>query len=139
MNKTLALLTAGAALALAGCSSLGLGAGPTATATLAPTTGNSTSGTVRFVQSGDKVQVSGEIRGLKPGAEHTDTHGVTGLHCPAAAAAVSNRANERSAGIETQHAVAAVDIERPVIGGTRLPAERRAREARRYSNGVADR
>ena len=69
-KKTLAALTAGATLALAGCASVSLGAGPTATAALAPTTGNTASGTVRFVQSGDKVQVSGEIRGLKPGAEH---------------------------------------------------------------------
>ena len=70
MNKTLAALTAALALALAGCSSLGLGARVAVAVGPAPTTGNSTSGTVRFVQSGDKVQVSGEIRGLKPGAEH---------------------------------------------------------------------
>ena len=31
---------------------------------------NTTTGTVRFVQSGDVVKVSGEITGLKPGAEH---------------------------------------------------------------------
>ena len=62
------LLAAAATLALAGCSTLM--PGPSATAALAPTTGNTTSGTVRFVQSGDLVQVSGEIRGLKPGAEH---------------------------------------------------------------------
>jgi len=43
---------------------------PQATATLAPTTGNTVSGQVRFVQAGGKVQVSGEVRGLKPGAEH---------------------------------------------------------------------
>jgi superoxide dismutase, Cu-Zn family len=71
MNRPLATaLTAFAALALAACANLGMGTGPTATATLAPTTGNSTAGTVRFVQASDKVQVSGEIRGLKPGAEH---------------------------------------------------------------------
>jgi len=39
-------------------------------ATLAPTTGNSTTGTVRFVQQGDTVKVSGEVRGLKPNSEH---------------------------------------------------------------------
>lgn len=44
--------------------------GPRATAQLQPTTGNTASGTVSFVQSGSKVQVSGEVRGLKPGAEH---------------------------------------------------------------------
>jgi superoxide dismutase, Cu-Zn family len=41
-----------------------------AVANLAPTTGNRASGTVDFVQSGDKVLVSGEVRGLKPNAEH---------------------------------------------------------------------
>ena len=44
--------------------------GPSASAQLAPTTGNSTTGSVRFVQAGERVRVSGEIRGLKPGAEH---------------------------------------------------------------------
>ncbi len=44
--------------------------GPTATAQLQPTRGNTTSGSVTFVQQGDKVVVSGEIRGLKPNAEH---------------------------------------------------------------------
>jgi Cu-Zn family superoxide dismutase len=59
------------ALALAGCSHGPMGAsGPRAVATLAPTTGNTTSGTVEFAQAGGKVMVSGEVRGLKPGAEH---------------------------------------------------------------------
>ena len=44
--------------------------GPRATAQLAPTQGNTATGTVRFVTSGAKVMVSGEVRGLKPGAEH---------------------------------------------------------------------
>jgi Cu-Zn family superoxide dismutase len=70
MNTTLrtGLLAAATVIALAGCAHRA--PGPAAVATLTPTTGNSTSGTVRFVQSGDRVQVSGEIRGLKPGAEH---------------------------------------------------------------------
>jgi Cu-Zn family superoxide dismutase len=59
---------AAAALLLAACAHDP--AGPAATATLAPTTGNSTTGTVRFVQVGDRIQASGEVRGLKPGAEH---------------------------------------------------------------------
>ncbi|QJW83972.1 superoxide dismutase family protein [Ramlibacter terrae] len=67
MKSTL-LLAALAATALAGCASM-MG-GPTATATLSPTTGNSTTGSVRFVQQGNMVQVSGEVRGLKPNAEH---------------------------------------------------------------------
>ena len=45
-------------------------AGPSAVATLSPTAGNTAAGTVRFVQSGNKVTVSGEVRGLKPNAEH---------------------------------------------------------------------
>lgn len=44
--------------------------GPRAVAQLQPTTGNAATGTVSFVQSGGKVKVSGEIRGLKPNAEH---------------------------------------------------------------------
>ena len=44
--------------------------GPSASAQLQPTRGNSTSGEVRFVQQGDTVLVSGEVRGLKPGSEH---------------------------------------------------------------------
>ena len=57
-----------AAAALAGCA--GYSAGPSATAKLEPTRGNTTAGTVNFVQSGDVVKVSGEITGLKPGADH---------------------------------------------------------------------
>lgn len=62
------LVCAAALAALAGCANMR--SGPAATATLTPTTGNSTAGTVRFVQAGERVQVSGEVRGLKPGAEH---------------------------------------------------------------------
>lgn len=61
------LLTLVTALALTACAT---SSGPSASAQLQPTRGNSTSGEVRFVQHGDKVRVSGEIRGLKPGAEH---------------------------------------------------------------------
>ena len=45
------------------------GAG-SAVAQLQSTTGNTANGTVNFMQSGDKVQVRGEIRGLKPNVEH---------------------------------------------------------------------
>lgn len=55
-------------LLLAGCA--GMMSGPGATAQLKPTAGNSTSGSVRFVQSGSKVLITGEVRGLKPGAVH---------------------------------------------------------------------
>ena len=57
-----------AAVALAGCASMS--SAPSATAWLEPTRGNSTQGTVRFVQNGDAVRVSGTVSGLKPGAEH---------------------------------------------------------------------
>jgi len=66
--RSLSLLALTGALALAGCSTLP--DGPTASAQLQPTRGNTTSGELRFVQRGDKVMVSGEVRGLKPGAEH---------------------------------------------------------------------
>mgnify|MGYP001497890236 CR=1 FL=1 len=41
-----------------------------ATANLQPTRGNTASGAVRFVQNGDTVKVTGEVKGLKPNAEH---------------------------------------------------------------------
>lgn len=44
--------------------------GPSATAQLQATRGNTAQGEVRFVQTGQAVRVSGEIRGLKPNAEH---------------------------------------------------------------------
>jgi Cu-Zn family superoxide dismutase len=53
---------------VAGCANLS--PGPAAVAVLAPTTGSTASGTVRFTQAGDRVRVRGEIRGLRPGAEH---------------------------------------------------------------------
>lgn len=57
-----------AAVALVGCASHL--SGNRVTAKLEPTRGNTTSGTVSFVQTGDGVQVSGEVRGLKPNSEH---------------------------------------------------------------------
>lgn len=41
-----------------------------AVAELKPTAGNSASGTVQFTQAGNKVRISGTIRGLTPAAEH---------------------------------------------------------------------
>ena len=41
-----------------------------ATADLQATRGSTAAGTVRFAQTGDKVMVTGEVRGLKPNAEH---------------------------------------------------------------------
>ncbi len=67
MNVRFTLL-ASSVLALAACASTA--PGPGATASLVPTRGNATAGTVQFVQQGDVVRVSGEVRGLKPNAEH---------------------------------------------------------------------
>lgn len=61
---------ASSVLALAACASTAPAPAPAATASLAPTRGNATVGTVQFVQQGDVVRVSGEVRGLKPNAEH---------------------------------------------------------------------
>lgn len=66
MKKTLFLIAT--ATLLGACTSMS--SGPRATAKLQPTTGNTASGSVSFVQSGNRVLVSGEVRGLKPGAEH---------------------------------------------------------------------
>jgi Cu-Zn family superoxide dismutase len=41
-----------------------------ATAKLAPTQGNSVTGTVTFEQRGDRVVVTADVTGLKPGVEH---------------------------------------------------------------------
>ena len=65
--KTCSILIASAAL-LGACASTP--SGPIATAQLQPTVGNPTSGNVSFVQIGNKVRVTGEVRGLKPNAEH---------------------------------------------------------------------
>ncbi len=43
---------------------------PGAVAQLQSTTGNAAMGTVSFIQKGDRVLVAGEVRGLKPNAEH---------------------------------------------------------------------
>ena len=57
-----------AVVALAGCAAYSAGA--RAAAQLEPTRGNTVTGTVSFVQSGDVVKVSGSISGLKPNTEH---------------------------------------------------------------------
>lgn len=56
------------ALVLSACASTS--GGPRAVAQLQSTTGNTATGTVSFTQAGDKVMVAGEVRGLKPNAEH---------------------------------------------------------------------
>ena len=66
MKPALLLITTAALLSA--CASAP--SGPRASAQLQTTAGNTVSGSVSFVQSGDKVRVSGEVLGLKPGAEH---------------------------------------------------------------------
>ena len=72
MNKVLAVSIA--AVLAAGCATMRdmmpSSARPTASATLAPTTGNTARGTVTFTQDGDEVRVRANISGLKPSAEH---------------------------------------------------------------------
>jgi Cu-Zn family superoxide dismutase len=63
-----ATLLAAAAL-LAACGTMGP-SGPKAVATLEPTKGNATAGTVTFQQQGDHVVVTARISGLKPNQEH---------------------------------------------------------------------
>jgi Cu-Zn family superoxide dismutase len=54
---------------LAACQSVPSNA-PRATASLQPTKGNQTSGTVTFVEAGARVRVNAVVVGLKPGSEH---------------------------------------------------------------------
>ena len=63
-------LGAAAALAIAGCASMGLTHRPSAVANLEPTSGNSAKGTATFTQEGDAVHVRATLSGLKAGAEH---------------------------------------------------------------------
>jgi Cu-Zn family superoxide dismutase len=61
------------ALALAsllGCQSVRQAEGPSASAQLQPTTGNTTSGSASFTQVGDKVHLVANVTGLTPGQEH---------------------------------------------------------------------
>ncbi len=66
MKSHLTLLAS--TLVLTACASMS--SGPRAVAQLQSTTGNTATGTVSFAKSGDKVLVKGEVRGLKPNAEH---------------------------------------------------------------------
>lgn len=69
------LLTAGRLLSLFFAAWLaGAAQAQTATATLAPTAGNTTSGTVTFTQKGDKVMVNAKASGLTPGGHGFHVH-----------------------------------------------------------------
>ena len=67
MTRQLILLAS--VLALGACANTGT-MGPRAAAPLQSTTGNTATGAVTFVQSGDKVKVSGVVTGLKANTEH---------------------------------------------------------------------
>ena len=64
------LAMAGAAAALAACSTGNLIGPSTAAATLAAKSGTQTGGTVTFTQQGDMVMVKAVVTGLAPGSEH---------------------------------------------------------------------
>jgi superoxide dismutase, Cu-Zn family len=64
-----ALMLAAAVATLLSACGTGIGQS-TATAQLAPTAGNEVRGTVGFTERGEGVRVAGEVRGLKPNAEH---------------------------------------------------------------------
>ena len=55
---------------LLGCQSVRQAEGPSASAQLQPTTGNTTSGSASFTQVGDKVHLVADVTGLTPGQEH---------------------------------------------------------------------
>ena len=67
-----ALASAGLLTACAG--GVPSGKAPAAMAQLAPTQGNKVSGTVTFVQSGDKLKVFAEVSGLTPGLHGFHIH-----------------------------------------------------------------
>jgi Cu-Zn family superoxide dismutase len=62
-----------ASAVIAGCAGMMAG-GPSATATLDPTQGNNTRGTVDFVQKGDKVAFTAKMSGLPPGGHGFHIH-----------------------------------------------------------------
>ncbi|HEU4622106.1 MAG TPA: superoxide dismutase family protein [Burkholderiaceae bacterium] len=71
----LSLLAVAATVALSACGTSrttteSMAEGPKAVAMLEPTTAGKASGTVSFVQKGDKVLVVANVQGLTPGAEH---------------------------------------------------------------------
>ena len=70
MSKPLAAISA--TLLLAGCA--GMDAGPAATAKLESRNGSQVAGSVKFVQVGDMVRITGEVTGHTPGAKGWHIH-----------------------------------------------------------------
>lgn len=69
--RRIALTCAAAAIALAACANKEAERlGPFAFARLQPTQGSTVEGELRFTQSGDRVRVTGEVKGLAPHTEH---------------------------------------------------------------------
>ena len=71
MIRAIGLLCLGSLVA--GCATM-VPSGPSATATLEATKGNSAGGTVNFVQKGDKVFVTARVSGLSPGSHGFHIH-----------------------------------------------------------------
>ena len=70
--KTSLITAASAAVLLSACA--GSGSGPSAEAKLAATKGNTTTGTVVFVQKGNDIEVTAHVAGLTPGAHGFHIH-----------------------------------------------------------------
>lgn len=71
------MLAAATAVTFAGCSGMMPGMGSSdkaAVAQLSPTQGNDAKGTATFTPKGDKIRVSGQVSGLKPGAHGFHIH-----------------------------------------------------------------
>lgn len=68
LRRGITLLALG--MAASGCASIGGSSGPAAEAKLQPTRGSTASGSVSFVQQGDRILVNATVSGLTPG-----THG----------------------------------------------------------------
>jgi Cu-Zn family superoxide dismutase len=82
------LLVTALAIGAAGCTLLpGERAPATAAAKLAPTQGNTTAGTVTFVEKGGKVQVVAKVSGLKPGSHGFHIHAKGDCSAPDGASA----------------------------------------------------
>jgi len=76
MDRTIVVVASvmvAATALLTGCSSMSLRS-PTATASLAPTKGSQVSGTVSFMQKGDRVIVEARVTGLTPGPHGFHVH-----------------------------------------------------------------
>jgi superoxide dismutase, Cu-Zn family len=71
MVRLIGVVVAG--VVVAGCAGMP-GSGPSATAVLEATKGNTASGTVKFVQKGDKVAVTASVSGLAPGGHGFHIH-----------------------------------------------------------------